>query len=352
MTPSWIDAMRNASVLAVATALGLKTSPARGASGGSVYGCPACGVERRHAGRRDRRGALGVRRDGSGFRCMDCDLSGDCIDLVAVVLRGKRFRELGPTAREEVREWCGKFAGVELQSVKEPAPPPPAQYPAEAEVRYFWEDCVAADTDPAVREYLAGRKVWPTLVTSFDLARALPVDKAVPAWAGRWDMDVKRHVSWVESGHRLIVPLFDERGLMRSVLARNIDGTAEIKSFAPSGFGRAGLLMADGFGRWLLANGQRPDWWPGSTELRVVVAEGEVDFLMAGIQWSDAAECAPATFGVVSGSWSPMVAARIADGSTVVVATDPDKSGERYAVAIAESFAHRNVRVERWESDV
>jgi hypothetical protein len=350
MTPSWIDAMRGTPVLSVATALGLKTAPARGASGGSVYGCPACGVERRHAGRRDRRGALGVRRDGTGFRCMDCDVSGDSIDLVALVLRGKRFRDLGATAREEVREWCGKFAGVELWPANEPAPIP-AEYPPEAEVRCFWDACVPADTDPAVRDYLAGRKVWPTLVTSFDLARALRAGKAVPTWAARWDMDLGRPVSWVESGHQLIVPLFDERGLMRSVLARNIDGTAQIKSFAPTGFGRAGLLMADGFGRWLLANGQRPDWWPGSTELRVVVAEGEIDFLMAAIQWSDAAECAPASFGVVSGSWSPEVAARIADGSTVVVATDPDKAGERYAVAIAESFAHRNVRVERWESD-
>jgi hypothetical protein len=352
MTPSWIDAMRGTPVLAVATALGLKTAPARGASGGSVYGCPACGVERRHAGRGDRRGALGIRRDGMGFRCMDCTLSGDSIDLVALTLRGKRYRDLGPTARDEVREWCGKFAGVEIVP-SAPAPAaPPAQYLPEAEVRRFWDGCVPADSDPAVREGLTARKVWPTLVTSFDLARALPIDEAVPAWAGRWDMDLKRHVNWIESGHRLIVPLFDERGLMRSVLARNVDGTAQIKSFAPSGFSRAGLLMADGFGRWLLANGQRPDWWPSSTELRVVVAEGEVDFLMAAIQWSDAAECAPATFGIVSGSWSPKVAARIADGSTVVVATDPDKSGERYAVAIAESFAHRNVRVERWESDV
>jgi hypothetical protein len=282
---------------------------------------------------------------------MDCDLSGDSIDLVALVLRGKRFRELGCAARDEVRDWCGNFAGVALRPANEPAPLP-AQYPPEPEVRCFWDSCALADTDPVVREYLTRRKVWPTLVTSFDLARALPADKATPAWAGRWDMDLKRQVSWVESRHRLIVPLFDERGLMRSVLARNIDGTAQSKSLAPSGFGRAGLLMADGFGRWLLATGQRPEWWPSSTELRVVVAEGEVDFLMAAIQWSGAAEFAPATFGIVSGSWSSEVAARIADGSTVVVATDPDKSGERYAVAIAESFVHRKVRVERWESDV
>jgi hypothetical protein len=341
--------MRGASVLAVATALGLKTAPARGASGGSIYGCPACGVERRHAGRRDRRGALGVRRDGTGFRCMDCDLSGDSIDLVALVLRGKRFRELGPTARDEVRQWCGKFAGVELQPVNEPAPPP-APYPAEAEVRCVWESCVPTDTDRAVSEYLTGRKVWPTLVTCFDLARALPEDSAMPAWASRWDMDLGRAASWIESGHRLIVPLFDERGLMRSVLARNIDGTAQSKSLAPSGFGRAGLLMADAFGRWLLATGQRPEWWHAGRELRLVVAEGETDYLAWATQWSDAAEFAPATLAVVSGSWCANVAARVPDGTTVVIATDNDKAGDRYASAIVDTFAGRAVTLERWEA--
>ena len=347
----WLERMQGVHVLSVAAALGLRCAPARGASGGSIFGCPGCAAERRHASRGDRRGALGVRHDGTGFRCMECDISGDAIDLVALVLRGKRFRELGTVARDEVRQWCGNFTGAEVSpaDASASAAPPPVQYPPEGEVRNFWECCLPVDTDSAVSEYLASRKVWPKLVTAFDLARVLPVDQVLPGWASRWDIDLKRPVNWVETGHRLIVPLYDARGLMRSVLARSIDRAAPIKSFAPSGFSRAGLVMAEGFGRWLLASGTRPEWWPSSTELRVVVAEGEIDFLTAATQWSDAAECAPATLGIVSGSWSPEVAARIADRSIVVVATDKDKSGERYATVIAESFARRDVQVERWE---
>ena len=80
---SWIDAMRGASIRSVAHELGLLVAPARGASGGSIYGCPACGGERRHASRRDRRGAIGIRKDDRGWRCHECDSSGDAIDLVA-----------------------------------------------------------------------------------------------------------------------------------------------------------------------------------------------------------------------------------------------------------------------------
>jgi hypothetical protein len=348
---AWLERMQDMHLLQVAAALGLRCAAARGASGGSIYGCPVCGAECRHATRRDRRGALGVRHDGTGFRCMDCDLSGDSIDLVALVLRGKRYRELGTAARDEVREWCSRFTGVEVVPGSAPAPATaPAQYPLEAEVRNFWDCCVPVDTDSAVGEYLTRRKVWPKLVTCFDLARALPEDKAAPAWASRWNMDLGRSMSWAETGHRLIVPLFDERGLMRSVLARSVDGTAQSKSLAPSSFGRAGLLMADGFGRWLLATGQRPEWWLAGRELRLVVAEGETDFLGWATQWSDAAEFAPATFAVVSGSWCADVAARVPDGTTVVIATDNDKAGDRYASTIVDTFTGRAVTLERWEA--
>ena len=345
---AWIDAMKRVKVLDVAGALGLPATPARGASGGSVYGCPACGAERRHAGRHDRRGALGVRHDGTGWRCMDCDCSGDVIDLVAFVLRGKRYRELSDAGRSEVREWCTQYTGVEISTdapARQVAPSPPpatapsANPPPESEVRTFWGACGCVESDSEVRAYLDGRRIDARRVNDSELARVLPVS-GLPTWAR----------PWVTSGHRLIVPLYDDRGLMRSVLARSIDAGAQRKSLAPSGYGRARLLMSCPFGRWLLATGQWPEWWARSRELRVVVAEGETDFLFCAGQWSDAAEYAPATLGIMSGSWTPELAARLPDGATVVVATDHDVAGERYAALIARSFEGRAVQVERWEA--
>jgi len=352
----WIEAVRGTSVLAVAAALRLKTSPPRGTSGGSVYGCPACSAERRHAARRDRRGALGVRRDGIGFRCMDCDVSGDAIDLVALVLRGRRFSELRGDALGEVRRWFEEFAGLELSSAvatRTPVPPPPAppvSYPPEAEVREFYDRCVECDNDAGVSAYLGGRNLRAGFVAGLQLARALPADlRELPRWASKRVGENGPRVPWTASGHRLIVPLYDERGLMRSVLARAI-GHAEIKSYAPAGFTRAGLVMACSLGRWLLATGVRPEWWSLQREMRVVVAEGEADFLGWATRWSDAAEHAPATFAVISGSWTAGIASRIADESVVLIATDNDAAGDRYAAVIHESFASRAVSLERWEA--
>jgi len=353
---TWLDAVRGTSVLAVATALGLKTAPPRGASGGSVYGCPACGQERRHATRHDRRGALGVRANGLGFRCMDCDTSGDAVDLVALKLHGKRFPELRGNAAIKVRQWFEEFSGRDLRSdppAAPIAPPPPSEpvnYPPESEVRAFWDGCVEVDEDEAVSAYLRGRNLRPGYVAGFNRARALPVAmRELPRWARKRVEDNGPRIPWTVSGHRLIVPLFDERGLMRSVLARAV-GPAEIKSYAPAGFTRAQLVMACPFARWLLATGERPQWWPLEHEMRVVVTEGEADYLGWATRWSDAAEFAPATLGIVSGSWSASIAARLADRSVVVVSTDNDLQGDLYAQTIMDTFAGREVSLERFEA--
>lgn len=342
---AWIQRMQRAHVLDVASALGLQTMPARGASGGSVIGCPSCGAERRHASRRDRRGALGVRHDGTGFQCMECQITGDGIDLVAYATRGKRYRELSDVARQEVREWCAQYTGAELGQPSEqqhaaPPPPAPVSYPPEEELRVFWDSCQYLTLDAELSDYLESRRVYAGAVATFDVVRVLPMGIEVPAWAARWQ----------RSGHRLIVPLYDQRGLMRSCLARTSDPNAQIKSLAPSGYSRAGLVMADGFARWLLATAQRPDWWPTRQELRIVIAEGEIDFLYCVRQWSDAAEFAPATLGIVSGSWTDEIAARIPDCTTVVIATDNDEAGERYAATIAQSLQLRDIALERWEA--
>jgi len=173
--------------------------------------------------------------------------------------------------------------------------------------------------------------------------------RELPRWARKRVEDNGPRIPWTVSGHRLIVPLFDERGLMRSVLARAV-GPAEIKSYAPAGFTRAQLVMACPFARWLLATGERPQWWPLEHEMRVVVTEGEADYLGWATRWSDAAEFAPATLGIVSGSWSASIAARLADRSVVVVSTDNDLQGDLYAQTIMDTFAGREVSLERFEA--
>jgi len=125
------------------------------------------------------------------------------------------------------------------------------------------------------------------------------------------------------------------------VSARNIflDCPPGEKAAAPAGFAVAGLCMADPLARLVLQDGAAPSWWHGP--LRIVVAEGEADFLTWATHFSDADEEARAVIGVVAGSWTPEIAARVPDGSRVVIRTHADEAGDRYADRIAETLTGR-----------
>jgi hypothetical protein len=223
---------------------------------------------------------------------------------------------------------------------RRPEPPPPSYPPAE-EVDAFRKACQSVVQDVGVAGWLKGRGIDPAAVAERRLAAALPPDAPTPAWAS-----FKRE-PWSATGHRLLVLLFDAAGLIRSVLARRVvDGDRRYKSWAPRGFERRGLVMADASARALL-RGETP-----ARELRVVIAEGEPSWLA----WATACPAPDgselAVFGIVSGSWTPDIAARIPDGATVVIATDVgDESGQgdKYADQIKRSFGRRNMRLERWQ---
>ena len=156
----------------------------------------------------------------------------------------------------------------------------------------------------------------------------------------------------------MVVPLYDARGVMRSALARTVTPSDQLaegarKSLAPSGYERRGLVITCPFAANILAKG-RPPWWTASDPpLRVVVTEGEVDAWSWASRYSDADAYAPAVLGIVQGSWTPEVAARIPDESVLVIATDDDEAGEVYASQIVESVGARmragKLKVERWK---
>ena len=132
------------------------------------------------------------------------------------------------------------------------------------------------------------------------------------------------------------------------MLARNVHGGSP-KSIGPSGFGRRGLIMADGLSQQVLRTATRPSWFE-DRELRIVVAEGEIDLLLVATAAGDADEYAHASFGVFAGSFTAEIAARIPAESTVVIATDHDQPGDRYAFTIEQLLRNtgKPMCIERW----
>ena len=154
----WLDEVRRP-VGEVAEALGLDGDPRRG------FVCPACHAERRDGARR----AIGLRRDGAGWRCYRCGEGGDAVDLVAWHLGGARFRDLGAEDRRRVRAWFGAVSTeIPPSSLVREAPPASAVHPPRVEVAALWSaslplaSCLPGGTAPDARaaRFLRGEACW------------------------------------------------------------------------------------------------------------------------------------------------------------------------------------------------
>jgi hypothetical protein len=268
--------------------------------------------------------------------CFGCDATGDVLSLVAAA-RQLDIRQDFP----KVLQAACELAGVHLAALdvstrhRGPSFHSTVAYPPSAEVAALWESCRPVIDDPHVATWLRSRALDPATAGDRLLVRALAVDQRLPSWAG------VRGRSWAETGYRCILPMVDATGALRSLRARRVDEDGAPKAVAPTGFRIGGLVMADAFGRLLLETARSPDLWPADLPLRVLIAEGEPDFLTWGTRFSDADESAPAVFGIGSGSWTPAIAARVPDGARVVIRTHHDDAGERYAIDILESLRSR-----------
>jgi hypothetical protein len=172
--------------------------------------------------------------------------------------------------------------------------------------------------------------------------------------------------------YRLAAPMYDAAGDLRALRFRAVDAVHEPdpgapadsprlrwrqldvrrKALSPRGARLAGLVLADPWGRALLRGAREVDGvpWDGA----VLVAEGEVDLWAAA---SNAARIREgrtfAGFAVVSGCWTAALAARIPSGARVMVATDADPAGDRYAEEVRATLAgrcdvRRKARPETW----
>jgi Toprim domain-containing protein len=330
---SWIDEVRARGVAAVALALGLAVEKR------AISPCPACHASTRHPSRGDRRGAVGVTSDGRGWRCHECGVGGDAVDLAAFALLERIPYPRETDAWLKIRD---ALEGVRSGEIKlPPTLPEPPRRPPQDEVRALWNATRSVTDDPPAARWLTSRGIAPELVAERDLARAIAPDATLPAWAcfGR--------KTWNESAHRLLLRLHDAEGKITSLHARFVGDSKRFKSVSPTGYSTAGLVMACSVARRMLAG------WPAACEqvLRrgLVVVEGVPDFLTLATH-RDAAT-APAVFGVTSGSWTPEHARWIPSGAVVVVAPHADEAGDRLAQKIAATLEARGIRWTRWRKE-
>ena len=295
----------------------------------------------------DRRPSCSVFRgdDGTiGVKCFSCAAKGDVLHLVAVA-HGVDARGDFP----HVLELAAELAGVDLarrpegvaRYVRRPstqgaANTKPPVWPPRSEVVKLWEACPAVGDSPEVSRWLMSRSLKPGDIEAAGLARALP-----PGPLPGWSRCNRR--SWWQGGYRCIVPMFDHTGAIRSLRARQVlpEPGDQPKAVPPAGHSVSGLVMADALARSILTTGRAPDVWPPSAVLRIIIVEGEPNFFTWAVAFSDSDATAPAVMGMVNGCWTTRLAARIPDRARVILRTDHDAPGERYAREIYDSISTR-----------
>ena len=197
----------------------------------------------------------------------------------------------------------------------------PASEPAriEAPNRPPWPElsgllrsCGPPADDPEVARWLRSRSIPPDLLGASAPAFAIPEAVALPAWAG------SKAGTWREAGFRLLLPLYDFNGFLRSVIARRVRGGGGAKALPPVGFEKKHLVLANGTAAAVLRSGLGSD--------PVLVVEGEPDFLTFA-----AALPGLPVFGVSQGAWAPEFANRLQSAAAWWIATDDDAPGDRYA---------------------
>ena len=229
-------------------------------------------------------------------------------------------------------------AGHELSRTAPPRPAPQPEpertYPPAAEVADLWAACKLVTTDDEVSAWLRSRALEPDAVAVRDLARALPRKVALPRWA--WGPGG----SWADTGHRMIVGLYDAGGVMRTVRAgRIIEGNTP-KRLPPAGHKAGQVVMADTVALEVLRLGKAPDYI--AEPLRIIIAEGEPDWLTwATNRPLDSRKPPFGVLGILAGAWCAELAARIPSGAHVIIRTDHDQAGEKYAADIIRTLASR-----------
>ena len=271
-----------------------------------LYHCHACGAKGTALDLIAVAHGLGIRREFPQVLRIGADLGG----LHGILVDAKPWR---PKLKVK-RQWFGA---------------PQRQYPASDQIDELLEACVPVDEDPGVAQYLQSRRLDPADVAKRELALALPRSaRGLPQWAS-W--------SWVDSGHRLLVPVVDHTATVRNVRAIRLNGGRPKRVVCGTA---AGTVMLDALGREAFRTGGWPSDKPSPPMF--VITEGETDWLtMATFRPFSAGPPKFAVIGIYSGSWTEAIAARIPSGAQVLSWVDPDPAGDAFHRLIVQSLARR-----------
>jgi DNA primase len=274
---------------------------------------PSCSV-RRHPGD----GTLSV-------KCFACGGGGDVFALVGQVHQVDNF--------PRVLEIAADMAGIQLDNKKPRRPTPrpvfkprPPVYPDASEINDMYYGAMDPRQDSDAVKWMDTKNISKSRAGAY--CGVIPHGYDLPSWAKFATADDQPEYNWIKSGHRMVFPMYDSDGTIRTLRARCLH-PGKLKNVNPLGYNCGGLAFACETGHALLRN----DYAGKLTA--VVFVEGESDFLNAISRRIDSGI---AIFGIYSGGWSVEHCKKIPDGTRLVFLTDRDTAGNKYKQDIARMF--------------
>jgi len=308
----------------ICKSLGLDEGAKRQARG-LIIRCPSHG---------DRNPSCSVTEGPDGtlrVKCFSCEFTADALGLIEIALNVPFVEAINEACdmvgrprpgEPEARSWTPP-------PVDTRAPRPEPQYPWSSDLARFWGSLAPVAGHALADTMLRRRAIDPEAVDRFGLARTITGRTTLPDFA-KYRGSADHPMSWGETGHLLIVPAYDHTGTMRSVRAWRVlesDAGDMPKRLPPAGCKASGLV---------LANCDAQSWMRGELgPCVVVVAEGEPDYLTHATRFDGP------VIGILSGSWTPEFAAAVPIGSTLLLRTDRDEAGSRYAKQIVDTVGDR-----------
>lgn len=302
---SWCaQAKQRAPVRQVASELGLQLI-----GRDRVSPCPSCRASTRSETDTRQGPVRVITGDTPGWFCHRCRKGGSVIDMV--LMAGHSFRE--------AQDWFvrrGWADGDPGQSVERVVPKPVQEVKA---LEYLEPEKVLAVLRACVKPsgatlaYLEGRCLAGAPCGVLEASQR-------PDW---WPIGPKDN-----RGHwwPIVVPMYDSRGVVRSIHGRAITSNAPRKTANPRGHRCDRLLFLDPVHA-------RP-WVQGSAKCPSVtlIVEGMTDYLSGCVNTDYA------VIGITSGSAPAIADLKWSQDAVVVICTDPDKPGDAYARKICEAL--------------
>jgi len=226
------------------------------------------------------------------------------------------------------------------------------RWPPESSVHAFLDACAPVGRDALLAGWFEEAGIARSVVEAADLCRSIDTEGPLPPWART------SSGSWVEEGYRLIVPMWDRDGCLRSVRAwrrkgpEGWDGVDPLVPGTPEHWGHEGLVMADLAALALLRHPSVP---PGDHRYAVeavslhglLLATTLTGYLREAAALESRGFDRSPVLGLAPESWSRAVAAAIPAGAVVrLVGAVADPR----LVPIASSLDEKGCRVERIDS--